>query len=104
MNKYVQMMIIPRYTLIAPVSEDGEVSRLIVVAVEIAGRKRAGDKLRRLNGKLEQRVTKHTAELEASNREMHAFIYTVSHDLSAPLGHIDGFLELLQACQGGHYR
>ena len=58
---------------------------------EIAERELAQQKMRELNGDLERRA----AELEAANKELEAFTYSVSHDLRAPLRHIDGFSKLL---------
>ena len=75
--------------------EAGAPEYYISVYEDITDRKRAEQRLRELNATLEQRVADRTAELEAANRQLESFSYSISHDLRAPLRAITGLTAML---------
>jgi PAS domain S-box-containing protein len=72
--------------------EQAQPVAILETSNDITQRKRREEEIQRLN----QELAKRSMELEAINKELEAFAYSISHDLRAPLRHMAGYTELLQ--------
>jgi len=74
---------------------NGKPYRWVGAVTDITEHKQAEEELTKYREHLEELIEARTAQLEAANRELEAFSYSVSHDLKAPLRAIAGFASIL---------
>jgi PAS domain S-box-containing protein len=80
--------------------ETGKVQGVFAAARDVTELRTAQRALQQSHDELERRVEERTAELEAANRELESFSYSVSHDLQAPLRAIDGYSRMILRDRG----
>ncbi|MCB0609252.1 MAG: PAS domain S-box protein [Lewinella sp.] len=83
-------------------NEDGKPLNSVGIVQDITDRKLAENELMRYRDHLEQLVRQRTAQLEDTNKDLEAFAYSISHDLRAPLRHINGFANILGRMMNDH--
>ncbi|MFA5853067.1 MAG: ATP-binding protein [Spirochaetales bacterium] len=84
------------------ISQEGEPLMIGQIMTDITESNRNVRRIKDLNATLGEKIQERTAQLEASNAELMAFTYSVSHDLRGPLRSLDSFAELLTKQYGPH--
>jgi PAS domain S-box-containing protein len=79
---------------------EGAEPYLISIVEDLSEYERDQQRIRELNGVLEQRIQERTRQLEQSNEELRTFAYSMAHDLRAPLATTDGFSRQLELALG----
>lgn len=81
-------------------TEQGDLIEYQSVGRDITERKHAEEELERFYSELEEKVAERTRDLQAANRDLSTFTYSVSHDLKGPLRAIDGYSALFLKMYG----
>ena len=76
--------------------ENGCIAGVFGISRDVTMHRRAEDEIHKLNSELDLRVTERTARLQAAIQEQESFSYSVSHDLRAPLRHINSYSAILE--------
>ena len=75
--------------------QKGQIVGVFGISRDVTENRRVENEIRMLNAELDQRVTERTARLETAVKEQESFCYSVSHDLRAPLRHINSYSAIL---------